>query len=106
MNRTVFCTFDHRDIADLSMGKLKAAVPGVLSVSYVDDGYGSIDNGYTNTLSGGRVSFAAAATLSGVSNSVVRPARPVTLKIVCDESSQQRIVSKLINLHAYRIVAT
>jgi len=106
MNRTVFCTFDHRDIADLSIGKLKAAIPGVLSAGYVDDGYGDTSGGgYTNTLGGG-VAFTSAAALSGVSNAVVRPARPVTLKIVCSESAQQRVVSKLINLHAYRIVAT
>jgi hypothetical protein len=102
MNRTVFCTFDHRDIADLSMGKLKAAVPGVLSANYVDDGYGSINGGYQNNVGGFHITTAA----SSVSDTVLRPARPITLKIVCDENSQQRVVSKLINLHAYRIVAT
>ncbi|MCL2068523.1 MAG: hypothetical protein FWH00_01355 [Oscillospiraceae bacterium] len=106
MNRTVFCTFDHRDLADISIGRLKSEVPGVLSVSYVDDGYGGIheNSGYTNTAAAFNL-FPAFGT-AGYSNAAVRPSRPVTLKIVCNENSQQRVVSKLINLHAYRIVST
>jgi hypothetical protein len=108
MNRAVFCTFDHRDIADLSIGKLKAAVPGVKSVSYVDEGFAGIHGGYQNNVITGDISdYRSASWLSGsYPDNSIRPARPVTLKIICDEHSQQKVVSKLINLHAYRIVAT
>jgi len=112
MNRTVYCTFDQRDLADIAMGKLRAAVPGVKAVSYVDAGLNSgYDGGYNNT--GQRGAYFGAVGYGNIfpaiptafANTAIRPARPVTVKIVCDEGSQKKVTSKLINLRAYRIVA-
>ncbi len=38
-------------------------------------------------------------------SAAVRPTRPVTVKIVCDEAAQNKVTAKLVNEHAYRIVA-
>ena len=108
MNRTVYCTFDHRDLADIAVGKLRAAVPGIRAVSYVDTGD---DNGYegaryTNNFQG-PVGYGGmfSPIPTAFANTAIRPARPVTIKIICNEGAQQKVASKLINLRAYRIVS-
>ena len=107
MSCTVYCTFDQRDLADIAVGKLRVAVPGVKAVSYVDgagDGYDA--GGYKNSYPGA-VGYGASVppAPSAFVNTAIRPARPVTVKIVCDAGLQQKVTSKLINLRAYRIIA-
>jgi len=122
MKRTVYCTFDHRDLADLAMGKLRASVKPIEAISYVDD------QRYHNHTAGDGV-FVAGIPVNGMPSAGMpagdlpmggfissistfnnpdptKPPRPATVKITCDESVQQQVVSKLINLHGYRIVAT
>ena len=107
MNRTVYCTFDHRDLADLAMGKLRASVDSVSAISYVDEhryhnhAYGG-DAMLVNGLPEGGFLF----SLSNQQHISAGPPRPVTVRITCEENVQQQVVSKLINLHGYRIVAT
>ena len=91
------------------MGKLRGAVARIESISYVDDHGQDFAHGGDFTMLGGYAAFDAmvAPAFTGYRQDVgVRPARPVTVKIVCDETVQQKVVSKLVNLHAYRIVAT
>jgi len=108
MNRTVYCTFDHRDLADIAVGKLRAAVPGIRAVSYVDGGEGDEYSGarYTNNFQG-PVGYGGmfSPIPTAFANTAIRPARPVTIKIICNEGAQQKVASKLINLRAYRIVS-
>ena len=106
MNRTVYCTFDHRDLADLAMGKLRASIKPIEAISYVDD------HRYQNHAHGGdttMLGLPGGGFLSSITNFQqlsAGPPRPVTIRITCDQNIQQQVVSKLINLHGYRIVAT
>ena len=107
MNRTVYCTFDHCDIADLAMGKLRASVKPIEAISYVDD------HRYQNHAHGGDATMLSGLPAGGFLSAInnyqhlsAGPPRPITVKITCDEKLQQQVVSKLINLHGYRIVAT
>lgn len=95
MSTTVFCTFEHQDLADLAVGKLRDLVSGVRSIHYIREYRPSTDilnrSGATNMWSG-----------------IVDAAlpRPVTVKIVCSDSAAPAVKARLINMHAYRIITT
>lgn len=124
INRTVYCSFDHRDLADLAMGKLRNSVSKIKSISYIkgSENYGDdfdiampIPVGTNAGMGmgiadgagvGGALPFLGFIPTAGYHNNTgVRPSRPVTAKIVCDESVVHQVTSKLVNLHAYRIVS-
>jgi hypothetical protein len=109
VSTTVFCTFDQQDIADLAMGRLRNSVKGIHSFEYLSE-YGQDFSNHTNQdynfISGWGL-FSNATSGSGLGGGAgVQPSHPVSVKITCDDNVKDMIVSKLVNLHAYRIVAS
>ena len=90
------------------MGKLRAAVSRIESISYVDDHQNQdFAHGGDATMMAGLPALGSfVVPYVSYQSASVKPPRPVTVKITCDESVQQKVVSKLVNLRAYRIVAT
>jgi hypothetical protein len=82
MSATIFCTFEQQDFADLAAGRLKAPELGVRSIHYVA--------GYN------------APVYSAAVGEV--PARPVTMRISCAESTAAAVKARLVNLHGYQII--
>jgi hypothetical protein len=82
MNATIFCTFEQQDYADLAAGRLKAPELGVRSIHYIAS--------YRNP---------------GLTSSVGEaPEGPVTMRIVCAESTAAAVTAKLVNMHGHQIV--
>jgi hypothetical protein len=102
MSSTIFCTFDQQDVADLAMGRLRNSVRGIHSIQYLSD--------YGNRASNQRDStpwLFGFSNMSGYQNGYgVQPSRPASVKIVCDDSVRDLVMGRLVNLHAYRIVAS
>ncbi|MDL2232777.1 hypothetical protein LJC63_04260 [Ruminococcaceae bacterium OttesenSCG-928-L11] len=106
MSATIFCTFDQQDLADLAMGRLRNSVRGIHSIQYLADFGDSFHNRAKD-----RDSFFAGPAMAwgmagGYNNASVQPSRPVSVKIVCDDAAKSQIVGRLVNLHAYKIVAS
>ena len=127
MSKTIFCTFEQQDLADIAMGRLRSDVAGIQSIQYVQGRGGQRQT--QNKPHDDGVPFAATSAIGGfwpveafASTSQTAPlgagaflpvgsassspvAGPVTVKIVCDQQSQKNVVSKLVNLHAQKIVS-
>lgn len=102
MSSTVFCTFDQQDVADLAMGRLRSTVQGIHSIQYLTDyATQSIDHH-----EGGSWLLGFNNLYSHQNGVGVQPSRPVSVKIVCDDSVKELVAGRLVNLHAYRIVAS
>lgn len=102
MSSTVFCTFDQQDVADLAMGRLRSTVRGIHSIQYLTDYATQSTNDYD-----GNTFLFGFSNLYGPQNSAgVQPSRPVSVKIVCDDTVKDLVAGRLVNLHAYRIVAS
>ena len=97
MSATIFCSFDQQDLADLAIGRLRQSVPGVRDVRYLS---GSPERHK------GRSSAALSMMLNvtGSLEANVQPSHPVDVRIICDEAVRDTVASRLVNLHAYRIV--
>ena len=85
MSATIFCNFEQQDLADLAMGKLRNSTKGIKTIHYIN---------------GKRRGNAINAVGS------LSPSQPVTVRIVCTESTATTVVAKLVNLHAYQIITT
>jgi hypothetical protein len=103
MSSTIFCTFDQQDVADLAMGRLRNSVRGIHSIQYLSD-YGSRAS---NRQDSGSWLLGFSNMAGSYQNTYgVQPSRPASVKIVCDESARDQVMARLVNLHAYRIVAS
>jgi hypothetical protein len=102
MSSTIFCTFDQQDMADLAMGRLRNSIRGIHSIQYLSD-YGSRASNRQDSSPW----FFGFSNMAGYQNNYgVQPSRPASVKIVCDDSVRDQVMGRLVNLHAYRIVAS
>jgi hypothetical protein len=90
-------------MADLAMGRLRSSIRGIHSIQYLSD-HGS---GASNRQDSSPWLFGF-TNMASYQNSTygVQPSRPASVKIVCDDSVRDQVMGRLVNLHAYRIVAS
>lgn len=105
MSTTIFCTFEQQDLADLAMGHVRQ-IRGVKSIHYViDHAAHQRTRGATNSVSDGMTASWGLFGTNAVSTGDT-PSLPASVKITCDDAARRRVVSMLVNMHAYKIVTT
>lgn len=107
MDTTIFCTFDHQDLADLAMGHIRA-VHGVKTIHYVYDRNtrreGHRTAGAVNSTDSN--GFGWGFTNMGADLGHPREPLPVSMKITCSTVAKNTVVSRLVNQHASHIIVT
>lgn len=89
MTRTVICTFEQPDFADFALGRLRAEIPGVISVRSLRK----------------RSPHSSEARMLAAAPSAWAPAdhRALTLKIVCETACADRVAALVRNMHGYGV---
>ena len=103
MSATIFCSFDQQDLADLAIGRLRQSVPGVRDVRYLS-GSPERHKGRSSAVPGQLSPLSMMLNVTGSLEANVQPSHPVDVRIICDEAVRDTVASRLVNLHAYRIV--
>lgn len=106
MSTTIFCSFDQQDVADLAVGQLRNTIHGIKSIHYIQ-GHNTQRHTSTNSFDNSSIGGFFAVTDDWAFTSAIGvPSQPITVKIICEDSCRRQIMSKLVNMHAYKIVAT
>lgn len=86
MNVTIYGTFPQQDYADFAIGRLRQEVSGLHSIHTM------------------RRRSQAPIPATFVAGSLPQPPiHPITLRIVCDPASANRVRAVLHNMHGYRV---
>lgn len=121
MSTTIFCSFDQQDLADLAVGTLRASSLEIRSIHYIGGFKPRRERELTVIppsnvaalgFAGGTMGNMqaqvppAAFGLEDTQPPLQMPSQPVTVKIVCSDSSATAVKSRLINMRAYQIITT
>lgn len=122
MKATVLCSFDNVDLAEIAVGKLKTAIPGIeqVEISHPDfeepeDTLRILPMGMPMGVTGDNTSVGVGAASNGVfpvfmgvkededSRSSDYVPRSVSVRIICREQQRSAVEAKLINLGALHV---
>ena len=107
MKSTVFCSFDHMDMADIALGRLRSEIKSIYQIDYINNaGLNRTEHPRTTIPWMGGFVNDNYANAEHRNTGGITPPRPVTVKIICNSKVRDRVISKLVNLHAYGVVTS
>ena len=106
MSSTIHCTFTGSDFADFAVGRLMQEVAGIQNIRHVKQKAKTAKNipAASVTLSSwGSAENFAVASVSEKNSAAGQD--PVTIKIICDSASKDRVISLLRTMQGYSIIS-